>query len=140
MKKILSILSVFAILFSTHIFAQDQATVEKTTPPTKVKVYDIADFYASPETDAQELTNQLNKQLSFTYQQEANVYQINLETAQKRLALNSLQANNTDAFVNQVMNLYQTRNTAIENVLTAKQKLQFKELKESMMSKRIDAE
>jgi len=140
MKKFLSILSVFAILFSTNIFAQDQASTDKVYLPGKVKVYNAADFQVNPETDAQEVTQRLNKQLSLNYQQETAIYQINFEAAQKRSALTSLQSNDSEAFVDAVMAVYRARNTAIQSVLTTKQKLEFNQMKESMMSRRVDAE
>ncbi len=139
MKKILSILSVFAILFTTHTFAQDQATTNHL-PTTKVKVYDIAHFFNSPEHDAQEMTNRLSKQLSLNFQQESTVYQISLQTAEKRLALNNLLLQDQEAFASTVLNIYKERDTAIENVLTSKQKLQYKEIKARLMSQRVDAE
>ena len=136
MKKILSILSVFAILFSTNIFAQVNADQEFL--PTRVKTYNAADFQINPEQVAQELTDNLNKQLSFDDAQKATVYQINLETAQKRVALNNLQSTDTNAFVSAVMDIYKARNVAIESVLNTQQKLEFKRVKESMMSRKVD--
>lgn len=136
MKKILSILSVFAILFSTNIFAQVNADQEFL--PTRVKTYNAADFQINPEQVAQELTDNLNKQLSFDDAQKATVYQINLETAQKRVALNNLQSTDTNAFVSAVMDIYKSRNVAIESVLNTQQKLEFKRVKESMMSRKVD--
>ena len=136
MKKILSILSVFAILLSTNIFAQNQADL----PPTKVKVYKTAEILMNPQADAQEVTSRLNTQLSLNSTQESTIYQINLETAQKRLALSDLQDKDSEAFVAAVMDLYRARNVAIESVLTTKQKLAFKQTKESMMARRVDAE
>ncbi|MGB0931206.1 MAG: hypothetical protein ACPGVB_10540 [Chitinophagales bacterium] len=138
MKKILSILSVFAILFSTNIFAQSQADADQTLLSTRVKTYNAADFQINPQQVAQELTTNLNTQLVFNSQQEAAVYQINLETAQKRVALSDLQNTDTDAFIAKVMEVYQARNTAIESVLNTKQKLEFNRLKQSMMSRKVD--
>ncbi|MEZ4886610.1 MAG: hypothetical protein R3E32_17920 [Chitinophagales bacterium] len=141
MKKILSILSVFAILFSTNIFAQDQASsTEKVFLPGKVKVYNAADFQINPEQVAQELTNIMTTQLSLNEQQKQTIYQINLETAQERLTFNNLQDNDTNAFISAVMGVYQNRNASIESVLTTKQKLDFKQMKESMMSRKVDAQ
>ncbi len=138
MKKILSILSVFAILFSTNIFAQSQVDADQAFLPTRVKTYNAAEFQINPEQVAQELTSNLNSQLSFDSQQEATVYQINLETAQKRLALSSLQNTDTNGFISAVMDIYRARNAAIENVLNTKQKLEFKRVQESMMSRKVE--
>lgn len=139
MKKILSILSIFAVLFTTNTFAQDQATTNHL-PTTKVKVYDIAQFFNTPEHDAQEMTNRLSKQLALNFQQESTVYEISLETAEKRIALNSLLLKDQEAFASTVLDIYKERDVAIENVLTTKQKLQYKEIKARLKSQRADAE